>query len=174
MKRLDSIPSACMDQLAVKIRQSFGSGTPPPFPDFGPNWKFSEAFEETGYFVGKAWDALSVSDFETYTCCHSFFPDNAASYYFGANMYVECVSKKYWSYAMSPLFMDLDWRFSPKKRVFGLSSRLGVLWKQMTEPQKSTVLEYLDLAIMEGPKMEIEGIRDALAKVTHASWGSGQ
>ena len=163
-----------MDQLAVEIRQLFDYGKPPPFPDLGPDWKFSEAFEETSYFEGKAWDALSVLDFETFTCCHSFFPDNTASYYFGANMYVECISQKYWSMAMERLFMDLDWRFSPKKKVFGSSSRLGVLWKQMTEPQQSAVLKYLDRAIMDGSMTEIDVIRDARTKVAHSSWGSGQ
>lgn len=133
-----------MDQLVVDIQAHFGLPQPPEFPDHGPNWKLTEAFEETGYFEGKTWADLSVLDFENYTCCHSFFPDSAASYYLGANMYVECVSKQYWSYAMDRLLMDLDWRFAPGKKVFGHTSKFGKLWKRMSEPQKSTFLSYLD------------------------------
>lgn len=165
-----------MDHLAVKIRQSFDAGAPPQFPDFGPNWKNCESFDETSYFKDKPWDDLSVSDFEAHTVCHSFFPDNVALYYFGANMYVECVSEQYWSMAMDRLFGDLAWRFSsrkPRKRVFGLTSRFGFLWNQMVEPQRNLVLEYLEQAVVDGPRIEIEVIRDALSKITHASWPSG-
>lgn len=169
----DQILSAFMNKLAVKIRQSFDTGAPPQFPDFGSNWKFSESFEETGYFKDKSWDELSVPDFENHTCCHSFFPDNVALYYFGANMYVECVAEQYWSMAMDRLLTDLAWRFTPKKKVFGRSSRFGFLWNQMDEPQRNLVVEYLERATADGPMIELEVIRDALSKITHASWPSG-
>jgi len=133
-----------MDQLEEQILQFFDLDIPPKFPELGTNWKHSEAFEETSFFMGKAWDDLSADDFEKFTCCHSFFPKQCALYYLGANMFLECSSAVYWTMAMDKLSMDLSLLHLPKKKIRGFQPRLLWLWQNMSNAQKSTFMAYLD------------------------------
>ena len=135
-----------MEKLITEIQDHFGLSKSPHFPPYEKEWENSETILETKYFEGKTWTELSVSDFETYTCCHSFFPDNCAIYYLGANMFVECVEGKFNSSAMDRLFMDLQLNVLPKnnrrRRMF--RPKIEALWTRMDEGQRFTVLAYLD------------------------------
>ncbi|WP_264212174.1 hypothetical protein [Leisingera thetidis] len=160
-----------MDKLILNIQENFGSPKPPKFPEWRPEWKTSEAYEETAYFDGKTWNELQISDFEIYTCCHTFFPEHCALYYLGANMYWECRSRKFHTYAMERLLMGLDSAgFSIRKRR-RFSSRIETLWRSMNEGQKFTLLAYLDRfgeqaeLHVEEIRNIVQGYRDALQRL---------
>lgn len=160
-----------MDKLILNIQENFGSPKPPKFPEWRPEWKTSEAYEETAYFDGKTWEELKIADFETYTCCHSFFPENCALYYFGANMYLECRSGSFHSLAMERLLMGLDTTGLSIRKRRRLPSRIETLWKGMKDSQRFTILAYLDRVAeqvelhVEETRQIVRGYKDALQRL---------
>ena len=72
--------------------------------------------------------------------------------------------------AVDRLFMDIDWKFEPKLKVFDKPSALGALWAKMTPLQREAVVAYLEHAARMVESAEAEVITDTLAKITHKTW----
>jgi|GEM_PF-6947070 hypothetical protein len=150
-----------MDELILRIKENFEASAPPKLPEWRPQWKASEAYEETAYFEGKSWDELKVSDFETYTCCHSFFADDCALYYLGANIYWECRSEHFQTMAMERLLGGLDLVGTAFRKRRRLSTRIEYLWKRMNGGQQSTLLSYLD-RVAESAVADAEAVQEII------------
>lgn len=150
-----------MDELILRIKENFEASAPPKFPEWRPQWKASEAYEETAYLEGQSWDDLKVSDFETYTLCHAFFPDDCALYYLGANMYWECRSEHFLTMAMERLLSDLDRVGTAFRKHRRLSTRIEYLWKRMNGGQKATLLSYLD-RVAESAVADAETVQEII------------